>query len=84
MPLRDDRDRHASRSILRDFVQNVAEGLLASVDAPHARTVLREILDRQLEDPRAWVLRQDGVFERLDGSGPTSHEFFMAHASDRD
>ena len=58
--------------------------VVTPVDAPHARTVLREILNRQLEDPRAWVLRQDGVFERLDGSGPTSHEFFMAHASDRD
>ena len=50
----------------------------APVDDPAARTLLRSILDRQLSDPRAWVLRHDGVFERLRGDGPSSQEHFMA------
>jgi hypothetical protein len=42
--------------------------------------VLRAILEAQLADPTAWVLRADGVFERLQGDGPTSQEVFMADA----
>jgi len=52
--------------------------VVTPVDDPAACTVLRAVLDRQLEDPRAWVLRPDGVYERLGGPGPTSQEHFMA------
>jgi len=51
--------------------------VVAPVDDPAARAVLRAVLDTQLADPRAWVLRADGVFERLSGEGPTSQEHFM-------
>jgi polyphosphate kinase len=51
--------------------------VVAPVDDPGARAVLRSVLDAQLADPRAWVLRADGVFERLTGEGPTSQEQFM-------
>ena len=47
---------------------------------PAARGVLRSVLDATLADPRAWVLRPDGVFERLRGEGPTSQERFMTVA----
>jgi polyphosphate kinase len=51
--------------------------VVAPVDDPGARAVLRSVLDAQLADPRAWVLRADGVFERLTGEGPTCQERFM-------
>ncbi len=42
------------------------------------RAVLRSVLEAQLDDPRAWVLRSDGAFERLLGSGFDSQHRFMA------
>ena len=51
--------------------------VMTPVDDPAARAVLRAVLDRQLDDPKAWVLRPDGVFERLRGEGPTSQQYFM-------
>jgi polyphosphate kinase len=54
--------------------------VVAPVDDPAARTVLRSILDAQLGDPRAWVLRADGAFERLRGEGPGCQEHFMTLA----
>ena len=54
--------------------------VITPVDDPAARKVLRAILEAQLADPTAWVLRADGVFERLQGDGPTSQEVFMADA----
>jgi polyphosphate kinase len=51
--------------------------VVAPVQDAAARRVLREILDRQLADPRAWVLRPDGVFERLAGSGTPSQHYFL-------
>jgi polyphosphate kinase len=54
--------------------------VVAPVDDPVARALLRSVLDAQLADPRAWVLRADGVFERLSGEGTTSQELFMATA----
>ena len=51
--------------------------VVAPVDDPSAREVLRSVLDAQLDDPRAWVLRPDGVFERLRGEGPGSQELLM-------
>ncbi|HUP51160.1 MAG TPA: polyphosphate kinase 1 [Longimicrobiales bacterium] len=51
--------------------------VVTPVDDPRARAVLRSVLDAQLADPRAWVLRADGVFERLMGEGPTCQEQFM-------
>lgn len=54
--------------------------VVTPVDSPAARKVLRTILDTQLADPRAWVLRPDGVFERLQGEGSTSQHHFMALA----
>ena len=47
------------------------------VDDPEARKVLRSVLDTQLADPQAWILRPDGVWERLSGGGPTSQRHFM-------
>ena len=55
--------------------------VVTPVDDAAARRVLREILDRQLGDPRAWVLRPDGVFERLNEAGPTTHQHFLATAA---
>jgi polyphosphate kinase len=54
--------------------------VVAPVDDPGARAVLRSLLDAQLADPRAWVLRADGVFERLTGEGPTCQELFLTTA----
>jgi len=51
--------------------------IVTPVDDPEARKVLRSVLDRQLADPRAWVLRPDGVWERLAGEGMTSQQHFM-------
>jgi polyphosphate kinase len=53
----------------------------APVDDPEARGLLRTVLDTQLSDPRAWILRADGVFERLSGDGPTSQDQFIAWAA---
>ena len=52
--------------------------VVTPVDDAAARAVLRMVLDRQLDDPRAWVLRPDGVFERLRGEGLDSQHQFMA------
>ena len=54
--------------------------VVTPVDDPAARKVLRTILETQLTDPRAWILRPDGVFERLDEDGPGSQELFLATA----
>ncbi|MGE0159674.1 MAG: polyphosphate kinase 1 [Gemmatimonadales bacterium] len=54
--------------------------VVAPVDDPAARRVLRSILDAQLDDPRAWVLRPDGAFECLRGEGPGCQEHFMTVA----
>jgi polyphosphate kinase len=51
--------------------------VVTPVDDPPARAVLRSVLDAQLNDPRAWALRADGVFERLRGEGTGSQEFFL-------
>jgi polyphosphate kinase len=52
--------------------------VVTPVDDPDARVVLRRILDSQLDDPRAWVLRPDGAFERLRGEGLDSQHQMMA------
>ena len=52
--------------------------VVTPVDDPAAREVLRRILDSQMTDPRAWVLRPDGAFERLDGEGLDSQHRMMA------
>jgi polyphosphate kinase len=51
--------------------------VVTPVDDPAAREVLRAVLDAQLDDPRAWKLRPDGVFERLRGEGPGSQQLLM-------
>jgi polyphosphate kinase len=56
--------------------------VVTPVDDPGARVVLRRVLDAQISDPQAWVLRPDGAFERLAGEGPTSQEQFIAAAGD--
>jgi polyphosphate kinase len=38
------------------------------------RRRLRALLDLELSDPRAWELRPDGSYERLQGEGPTAQE----------
>jgi polyphosphate kinase len=55
--------------------------VVTPVDDPGARGVLRSVLDAQLADPRAWVLRADGAFERLSGEGPSSQELLMSAAA---
>jgi polyphosphate kinase len=51
--------------------------VVAPVQDASARRMLREVLDRQLADPRAWVLRPDGAFERLAGTGTPSQQHFL-------
>ena len=50
---------------------------MTPIDDPEVRKVLRSVLDAQLADPRAWVLRPDGVRERLSGEGLTSQQHFI-------
>jgi polyphosphate kinase len=52
--------------------------VVTPVDDSGARAVLRRVLDAQLDDPRAWVLRPDGAWERLRGEGPDSQHRLMA------
>jgi len=54
--------------------------VVTPIDDPSARAVLRAVLDQQLADPRAWVLRPDGVYERLRGEGVTAQQHFMTTA----
>ena len=51
--------------------------VVTPVDDSGARAVLRALLDSQFEDPRAWVLRADGAFERLRGEGLDAQHRFM-------
>ncbi len=51
--------------------------VVTPVDDSAARAIMRRILDEQLSDPRAWVLRPDGAFERLRGAGPDSQHLMM-------
>jgi polyphosphate kinase len=51
--------------------------VVAPVRDADARGVLQAILDAELNDPRAWVLRPDGAYERLCGEGPSAQERFM-------
>ncbi len=52
--------------------------VVAPVDDPAARRMLRRILDTQLDDRRAWILRPDGAYERLRGDGPDAQHRLMA------
>ena len=52
----------------------------APVLSPDGQARLRAILDAELADPRAWVLRGDGSFVRHAGEGPTAQELFLAGA----
>jgi len=54
--------------------------VVAPVDDPAARGRLRGILDAELTDPRAWVLRADGVWERRQEQGPTAQAHFLSGA----
>ncbi len=52
----------------------------APVLSPGGQARLRAILDAELADPRAWVLRGDGSYVREAGEGPTAQELFLAGA----
>ncbi|MBE0616996.1 MAG: RNA degradosome polyphosphate kinase, partial [Proteobacteria bacterium] len=52
----------------------------APVLSPDGQARLRAILDAELADPRAWVLRGDGSYVREAGEGPTAQELFLAWA----
>jgi polyphosphate kinase len=52
--------------------------VVTPVDDATARSRLREILDAELSDPRAWVLRADGVWERRREPGPTAQTRFLS------
>lgn len=54
--------------------------VVAPVLDPAARSMLETILETELADPKAWVLRADGVYERLRREGPTAQERFLAAA----
>jgi polyphosphate kinase len=58
--------------------------VVTPVDDTGARAVLRTLLEAQFEDPRAWVLRPDGAFERLRGEGLDSQHRFMASGGGAD
>jgi polyphosphate kinase len=51
--------------------------VVTPVDDSGAREIMRRLLDAQLSDPRAWVLRPDGAFERLRGTGLDSQHQMM-------
>jgi polyphosphate kinase len=51
--------------------------VVTPVHDAEARAVLGNILEAELSDPRAWVLRPDGVYERLRGQGPSAQERFL-------
>jgi polyphosphate kinase len=53
--------------------------VLTPVDDREARARLRAILDAELADPRAWVLRPDGAYERRHGQGATAQDRFLQH-----
>jgi polyphosphate kinase len=52
--------------------------VVTPIDDGESRRVLRAVLDMQLADPRAWVLRPDGAFERLTGDGLDAQHRLMA------
>lgn len=52
--------------------------VVAPVTDPDARSLLRRILDEEARDPRAWTLRPDGAYERMEGQGPTAQEAFLS------
>jgi polyphosphate kinase len=52
--------------------------VITPVDDPAARERLLYMLDVEAEDPRAWVLRADGAYERMSGTGITSQDRFQA------
>ena len=52
--------------------------VVTPVDDVAARRRLRRILDAELADPRAWVLRPDGCWERRSGPGPTAQAHFLS------
>jgi polyphosphate kinase len=54
--------------------------VVAPVDDPDSRRRLRTILDAELADPRAWILRSDGAYERLSGEGIAAQERFSREA----
>jgi polyphosphate kinase len=51
--------------------------VLTPVDDAEARRHLRAILDAEFADPRAWILRADGAYERLSGDGIPAQERFL-------
>ena len=51
--------------------------IVTPINDPEAHKVLRSVLDTQLADPCAWVLRPGGVWERLSGEGLTSQQHFI-------
>lgn len=53
----------------------------APVDDPRGRARLQAILDAEFADPRAWIMRPDGAYQRLQGDGPSAQERFLREAS---
>ena len=56
--------------------------VVAPVDDPAARARLARILDAEWRDPRAWILRRDGAWERLRGEGSTAQDLFLSGDGD--
>jgi polyphosphate kinase len=57
--------------------------VVAPVEQAEGRNRLRAILDAELADPRAWILRSDGAYERLTGEGIPAQERFVREAEAR-
>jgi len=51
--------------------------IMAPVDDAAARARLRRILDTELADPTAWVLRSDGAYQRLSEAGTSAQLEFL-------
>lgn len=56
--------------------------IAAPVADAEARARLEVILNAELNDPRAWVMRPDGSYQRLAGEGLTAQERFLRQATD--
>lgn len=55
--------------------------IMAPVDDAAARARLRRILDTELADPTAWILRSDGAYQRLSEAGASAQVRFLQGAA---
>jgi polyphosphate kinase len=51
--------------------------VVTPVRSPELQARLRTILDAELDDPRAWILRPDGAYQRMEGEGASAQDRFL-------